>query len=137
MNKLLLITVGLMIASLGGCSQTQVERAPLGNQEAQHNAEKGSQRPNIFMIFSDNTPKRDFGVYGNPVVTTPRIDQLAQEGVRLNNMFTTSPTCAPSRASLYTGLYPIRNGAHPNWSAVTGHPIQTARGTVRHPYRPL
>ncbi len=77
-----------------------------------------SERPNIFMIFSDDTPKRDFGCYGNNVVRTPRIDRLASEGMRLDNVYTGSPTCVPSRTCLYTGLYPIRNGAHPNWSSV-------------------
>ena len=78
----------------------------------------GSDRPNIFMIFSDDTSRRDFGCYGNRGVRTPHIDQLASEGMRFNNVFTTSPTCVPSRVSLYTGLYPIRNGSHPNWSSV-------------------
>src|SRR5688572_30123609 len=74
--------------------------------------------PNIFMIFSDDTAQRDFGCYGNPVVRTPQIDRLAAQGMRFTNMLTTSPSCTPSRASLYTGLYPIRNGAHPNHSEV-------------------
>lgn len=87
----------------------------MGEQPAAGN---GSDRPNIFMIFSDDTSRRDFGCYGNPGVRTPNLDRLASEGMRFNNVFTTSPTCVPSRVSLYTGLYPIRNGAHPNWSSV-------------------
>lgn len=75
-------------------------------------------RPNILLFFSDDTPQRDYGCYGNDVVQTPNIDRLASQGMRLINMFTPSPTCAPSRAVLYTGLYPIRNGAHANHSAV-------------------
>ena len=70
------------------------------------------------MMFADDTPKRDFGCYGNTVVQTPRIDQLAREGMRFDNAYTPSPTCVPSRTCMYTGLYSIRNGAHPNWSSM-------------------
>ena len=43
---------------------------------------------------------------------------LPRKGMRFNNVFAASPTCAPSRAALFTGLNPIRNGAHPNHSSV-------------------
>jgi N-sulfoglucosamine sulfohydrolase len=76
-----------------------------------------SPRPNIFMIFTDDTPKRDHGCYGNHHVKTPNIDRLASEGMTFNNVFTPAPMCGPSRAALCTGLYPIRNGAHPNHSS--------------------
>src|SRR5262245_48598227 len=74
--------------------------------------------PNIFLIFSDDVTKRDLGCYGNKAVRTPRLDRLAKEGMLFNQVFTASPSCAPSRASLYTGLYPFRNGVHPNHSEV-------------------
>ncbi len=74
------------------------------------------EKPNIFMIFSDDLTKRDLGFYGNEIVRTPRIDRFAAEGMRFDNMFTPCPMCAPSRSSLFTGLYPVRHGAHPNWS---------------------
>ena len=77
-----------------------------------------SKQPNIFMIYSDDVTKRDLGCYGNKAVRTPRLEQLAREGMIFQNVFTASPQCAPSRAALYTGLYPFRNGAHPNWSEV-------------------
>lgn len=80
--------------------------------------DSGRERANVFIIFSDDLPKRDLGCYGNKVVRTPRIDRLASEGMRFENMYTTSPTCVPSRVSLFTGLYPCRNGAHPNHSRV-------------------
>ncbi len=76
-----------------------------------------SGRPNIFMIFTDDTPQRDHGCYGNKFVKTPNIDRFAREGMTFENMITPSPMCGPSRAALYTGLNPIRNGAHPNHSS--------------------
>lgn len=77
-----------------------------------------SSRPHIFLILSDDVTKLDLGVYGNRFVRTPRLDRLAREGMLFHNVFATSPSCTPSRTSLYTGLYPFRNGAHPNHSAV-------------------
>ena len=77
-----------------------------------------SPRPNIFMIFTDDTTQRDHGCYGNEYVRTPNIDRFAQEGMLFENMVTPAPMCGPSRAALHTGLNPIRNGAHPNHSSV-------------------
>ncbi len=76
-----------------------------------------SDRPNVLLIFADDAPARDFGCYGNRVVCTPSIDPLAEQGRRFTNLFTPSTTCVPIRTCLYTGLYPIRHGAHANWSA--------------------
>lgn len=60
----------------------------------------------------------DLGVYGNEQVKTPNLDRLAMQGIRLNNTFNSSPMCAPTRMSLYSGIHPLRNGAHPNHSKV-------------------
>ena len=118
MNRRLVIIMGLAIASIGSCSESPVEREADEDVATESSPVEASGRPNIFMILSDDTPKRDFGVYGSPVVRTPRIDELASQGMRFNNVFAASPTCAPSRAALFTGLNPIRNGAHPNHSSV-------------------
>lgn len=76
------------------------------------------ERPNIFIIFSDDVTTKDLGFAGNSLVRTPRLDRLAGEGMVLSNVFTPTPQCAPSRAALFTGLYPFRNGAHANWTEV-------------------
>lgn len=74
-----------------------------------HGAE-GARKPNIVVITSDNLGYGDVGCFGSDVVKTPRIDQLAQEGVRLTDFYTASPTCSCSRGALLTGRYPERNG---------------------------
>jgi len=82
------------------------------------NASRGTtRRPNIFMLLTDDTPKIDHGCYGNRHVRTPNIDRLASEGMTFNNVCTPAPMCGPSRAAIWTGLNPIRNGAHPNHSS--------------------
>ena len=66
-------------------------------------------RPNILLIVSeDNGPH--LGCYGDPFVETPHLDQLAAEGVRFTNAYTTQAVCSPARASILTGLYPHQNG---------------------------
>ena len=50
------------------------------------------------------------GHQGNPIVRTPNLDRLAAEGVRLTRAFTTVPLCTPTRASLWTGLWPTHHG---------------------------
>ena len=74
--------------------------------------------PNILIILADDLHWRDLGATGNQDVHTPNIDQLAQEGLRLNGFFASSAVCSPLRHSLYTGLYPVRSGAYPNHTMV-------------------
>ena len=76
--------------------------------------EEGKERPNIIVFLSDDHGQAFAGCYGNPAFRTPHIDALAREGMRLTRVFAASPTCSPSRSSLYTGLYPARHGAMGN-----------------------
>ena len=62
---------------------------------------------------------RYLGVYGHSDVSSPRLDQLAAEGILLTRAHATAPLCSPSRGSLFTGRYPHSNGllglAHHGW----------------------
>ncbi len=69
-----------------------------------------AETPNLLLITADNLGYGDLGCYGNPDVLTPRLDQLASEGVRCTDFYTGAPSCTPSRATLMTGRYPLRNG---------------------------
>ena len=69
-------------------------------------------KPNVVFILADNVGYGDLGPYGGGEVRgapTPRIDQLAREGLRLTQ-YLVEPGCTPSRAALMTGQYSIRNG---------------------------
>jgi uncharacterized sulfatase len=68
------------------------------------------EKPNFVFFLSDDQLKADYGCYGLPVDLTPTVDCLAREGLVFDKMFTAEAICAPSRAVLFTGLYPIRNG---------------------------
>jgi arylsulfatase len=61
---------------------------------------------NLLIITNDQHRADCLGCYGNPVIKTPVVDRLANEGVRFENYFVHAPQCVPSRASLHTGRYP-------------------------------
>jgi arylsulfatase A-like enzyme len=67
-------------------------------------------RPNIVLLLAEDMSPR-VGSFGDPNALTPNIDALAAEGVRFTQVFTPAPVCAPSRAALFTGLYPQSFGA--------------------------
>jgi arylsulfatase A-like enzyme len=69
-------------------------------------------RPNVVLMLADNVGYGDIGAYGAGEVRgmpTPRIDQLAGEGLRLTQ-YLVEPACTPSRAALMTGRYSLRCG---------------------------
>jgi arylsulfatase A-like enzyme len=73
-------------------------------------AAAAADRPNIIFIMSDDHAAHAIGAYGSRVNTTPNIDRIAREGMRLDNVFATNSICTPSRASILTGQYSHRNG---------------------------
>lgn len=64
-------------------------------------------RPNFVIIFTDDQGYQDLGCFGSPDIKTPRIDQMAKEGMRFTNFYAQT-VCGPSRAALMTGCYPLR-----------------------------
>lgn len=66
--------------------------------------------PNIIVIFADDLGYGDIGCYGAKGIKTPELDALATGGFRSTDFFIPANVCSPSRASLLTGRYPMRNG---------------------------
>jgi arylsulfatase A-like enzyme len=60
-----------------------------------------AEKPNIVFILVDNVGWGNLGVNGGPI-PTPRLDQLASEGIRFNN-YNVEAQCTPSRSALLTG----------------------------------
>ena len=82
-----------------------------GRSSAQSAATSPSTRPpNVVIIFADDLGYGDLGVYGHPLIKTPRLDALASEGVKLTSFYASAPVCSASRYSLLTGRYAIRAG---------------------------
>ncbi len=72
-------------------------------------------KPNIILIITDQQRYDTINALGFPYMDTPNLDRLAREGVSFDNCHITAPSCAPARASLFTGYYPhvtgiMRNG---------------------------
>jgi len=69
------------------------------------NTRKLVEKPNIIFILTDDQRWDALGYAGNDIIKTPEMDKLAQEGVYFNHAVVTTPICAASRASIFSGLY--------------------------------
>jgi len=76
-----------------------------------HSSLAAQQRPNILLILTDDQGYGDLSIHGNPHLQTPHIDQLGHSGVRFDRFYVNS-FCAPTRAALLTGRWPLRTGCH-------------------------
>jgi len=72
------------------------------------------QAPHFVFFITDQQRADWLGCYGHPVVNTPHIDALAEQGTRFDNFHVASPVCMPNRASLMTGRYPSVHGLRYN-----------------------
>lgn len=70
--------------------------------------------PNFLYIMTDQHRADWLGCYGHPLLRTPHIDALAQQGTRFEQFFVASPVCMPNRASFMTGRYPSVHGLRYN-----------------------
>jgi arylsulfatase A-like enzyme len=64
-----------------------------------------AEKPNFIFILSDDIAQGDLGVYGQELIKTPRIDQLAGEGTRYLQAYCGTSVCAPCRSVFFTGLH--------------------------------
>src|SRR5690242_18230857 len=87
----LLLLAALGILSLGGSHAVATEK------------------PNIIFLLTDDQGYGDLSCHGNPILKTPNLDRLHDEGVRFTD-FHVSPTCSPTRAALLTGRHEFKNG---------------------------
>ncbi len=69
-----------------------------------------AERPNIVLIFIDDMGWKDVGCYGNDFVDTPRIDQLAKDGMRFTDFYAAGAVCSPTRCALQAGQNQARIG---------------------------
>ena len=67
-------------------------------------------KPNLVVIFVDDLGYGDIGPFGSKINSTPHLDRMAAEGMKLTSFYSASPVCTPSRAALMTGSYPKRVG---------------------------
>ncbi len=100
--------IAILAGSLAAAVPTTVARPlyPSGDAPGDKN------RPNIVIIYCDDLGYGDLSCYGNPSIKTPHLDLLATQGQKWSSFYVGASVSTPSRAALYTGKYPVRNGQH-------------------------
>ena len=92
-------------ALVSGCEGGAAALKPLvSSREVQ----AAARQPNFVVIFADDQGYQDVGCYGSPLIKTPNLDRMAEEGTRFTDFYSASAVCSPSRAALLTGCYPPR-----------------------------
>ncbi|TWU66940.1 Arylsulfatase [Crateriforma conspicua] len=90
-------------------------RADDGRPDTPETPREASTRPTDIVVFlSDDHTVTDSSVYGSTEIRTPNMQRLADVGMTFDRAYVASPSCAPSRAALLTGISPARNGAERN-----------------------
>jgi len=79
----------------------------------------GAEKPNMVFILADDLGMNDVGAFNpNTFYETPRLNQLAEEGMRFTSAYSACCVCSPTRYSIMTGKYPVRSGIT-DWLAGT------------------
>ncbi len=104
-----------LIISLGICTSLMLS-STVNAQDSANKATTTPNKPNILFILADDLGKEWISAYGAEDISTPNIDELANQGIRFDNVWS-HPQCTPSRVSLITGQYPYRNGWVNHWDA--------------------
>lgn len=84
-----------MVFGISSCSNTETSKAS---------------KPNVVIILADDLGYGDISYFGQENYATPNIDKLMNEGVVATHFYVPTPYCAPSRATLLTGRFPLRHG---------------------------
>jgi arylsulfatase A-like enzyme len=88
------------------------------------------QTPNIVFILADDLGYGDLGVYGQKLIRTPNIDQLAKEGVQFTDFYAGAPVCSPSRSVLMTGQHTGHTTIRGNMTKQGGKPGNKRNKTI-------
>lgn len=92
-------------------------------------------KPDILFFIADDMTSRDCEPFGNTDVHTPNLAKLAQEGLCFDNMHNATAMCGPTRQSLYTGVFPVKNGSYPNHAKVYDNVISVFHHFKKMGYR--
>tara|TARA_B100000809_G_scaffold54191_1_gene49763 strand:- start:3533 stop:4939 length:1407 start_codon:yes stop_codon:yes gene_type:complete len=89
--------VFFILVFIFGCKKTDIKS-------------KSKEKPNVLLILTDDLGYGDISCFGQENYKTPHIDNIAAEGVSSTAFYVPTPYCAPSRATLLTGRFPLRHG---------------------------
>jgi len=91
---------------------------------------------NVLLVTADQWRADSLSCAGHPVVRTPRLDRLAAGGVRFSRHFAQAAPCAPSRASIYTGMYLMNHRVAGNGTPLDARHTNVALEAARLGYSP-
>ena len=74
-------------------------------------AENQKDQPNVILVMADDMGWAQTGYYGHPILKTPNLDAMAENGLRMDRFYAGAPSCTPTRASVMTGRTNDRTGA--------------------------
>lgn len=74
-------------------------------------AENQKNQPNVILVMADDMGWAQTGYYGHPILKTPHLDAMAENGLRMDRFYAGAPSCTPTRASVMTGRTNDRTGA--------------------------
>ncbi len=74
-------------------------------------AQPSGSHPNIILLMTDDQGWNELGCYGHPLIQTPNIDKMADNGLKFERFYAASPICTPTRVSVMTGRHANRMGA--------------------------
>lgn len=87
-------------------------------------------KPNFIFVLSDDIAQGDLGVYGQKLIQTPRLDQMAREGTRYEQAYCGTSVCAPSRSSFFTGLHTGHSPVRGNYEVAPEGQLPLPAATV-------
>jgi arylsulfatase A len=88
------------------CFTFLVNFAALAQEATKQADTKPRRKPNIVFLLADDLGYGDLGCFGQEKIRTPRLDQLARDGMRMMQHYSGNAVCAPSRCVLMTGMHP-------------------------------
>ena len=89
------------------------------------NTDRSLDKPNIILIMTDDQGWGETGYYNHPVLKTPNLDAMANNGIRFDRFYASAPVCSPTRASVLTGRSNDRTGVYQH-----GFALRTQEKTI-------
>jgi len=109
------------VSSLGSCSVGPERKKPLNLSKRPANPA----RPNIILVMTDDQGWGQTGYYNHPVLKTPNLDKMADNGLRFDRFYAGAPNCSPTRATILTGRSNMRAGVNNH-----GYPLRIQEKTL-------
>ncbi|WP_394698105.1 sulfatase-like hydrolase/transferase [uncultured Draconibacterium sp.] len=91
------VGISIVFSLLNSCSSSETNKTDVP-------------QPNVLIILADDLGYGDISCYNPKSTPTPQIDNLAENGILCTDFYVPTPYCAPSRATLLTGRFPLRHG---------------------------